>query len=95
MAWEAGLHLALRVTNSGVELLELIVEPWGWQYRLKPGDVFVVRTVGSARGEPFPGTTRSDEPFEVDHRPGSMTVHTNGVWAQVTDTHGVEVVPGG
>jgi hypothetical protein len=55
---------------------------------MRPGETFVVTTTGSVQGIPFPGTTQANEPFEVDYRSGSVTVHFNGVHAEVADADG-------
>ncbi|MEN3616203.1 hypothetical protein AAH979_42910 [Plantactinospora sp. ZYX-F-223] len=81
----------LRVQNHGDELIELVVEPWGRDYWLKPGQGTLVTTVGIAGDAPWPGTTRQDEPFEVDYRHGSVTVHANGVDAYVMDLEGRDI----
>lgn len=81
----------LRIQNGDDNLLELVLEPYGRDYWMRPGEVFIITTVGSDQGHPFPGTFHTDEPFEMDYRSGSVTVHFNGVYAQVTDTHGNEL----
>ncbi|GIF63372.1 hypothetical protein Ais01nite_14070 [Asanoa ishikariensis] len=84
----------MRLQNSGATLLELVIEPWGRDYWLRPGEVFVVSTAASPDDNLYPGTTHPDEPFEVDYRPQSMTVHCNGLSADVTDSHGNELTCG-
>ncbi|WP_346164254.1 hypothetical protein [Streptomyces bangladeshensis] len=82
----------LRVRNDGDDLLELVLEPYGSDHWLLPGETFVVWTIGSPGAErPWSGTTRGNEPFEVDHAPGSVTVHINGSLGYVTDTDGNEI----
>ncbi|MFJ7269542.1 hypothetical protein ACIQV3_23340 [Streptomyces sp. NPDC099050] len=81
----------LRVGNNGPELLELVLECYGSDHWLRPGETFVVWTVGSPEGEPWPGTTHGNEAFQVDYRPGSVTVHFNGVHGYVTDVAGNEI----
>jgi hypothetical protein len=68
----------LRVRNAGEELLELTLEPCGSDHWLVPGETFVVWTFGSASGNAWSGTTRGNEPFEVEYGPRSITVHANG-----------------
>ncbi|MGA5132960.1 hypothetical protein QZH56_33065 [Streptomyces olivoreticuli] len=82
----------LRVHNRGEELLELVLEPYGSDHWLVPGETFVVWTVGSSDGDRlWSGTTRGNEPFEVDYRPGSVTVHFNGIHGYVSDAEGNEI----
>ncbi|WP_212829700.1 hypothetical protein [Catellatospora sp. TT07R-123] len=83
----------LRVENCGDELIELVIEPYGRDYWLKPGEGVLVTTVGIGGDAPWPGTTRQDEPFEVDHRHGSVTVHANGVDAYVNSADAVTSGP--
>ncbi|UNO43194.1 hypothetical protein [Streptomyces sp. MST-110588] len=72
--------------------MELFLEPYGSDHWLVPGETFVVWTVGSVGGDgPWSGTTRGNEPFEADYRPGSATVHANGVHSHVTDEDGNEI----
>ncbi len=81
----------LRVQNNGEELLELILEPYGRDHWLLPVETFVVWTFGSLDGVPWSGTTYGNEPFEVDYRPGSVTVHFNGSHGYVADVYGTEI----
>ncbi|MFD7569967.1 hypothetical protein ACFV6U_05455 [Streptomyces sp. NPDC059810] len=91
MAVEEAPVARLRVHNSGEEQLELVLEPYGSDHWLAPGETFVVWTFGSADGRPWSGTTYGNEPFEVDHRPGSVTVHFNGHHGYVSDVEGNEI----
>ncbi|MGC4981598.1 hypothetical protein ACLQ18_13295 [Streptomyces sp. DT193] len=91
MAAQDGPVARLRVENNGDELLELILECYGSDHWLRPGETFVVWTVGSSEGDPWPGTTHGNEPFEVNYRPGSVTVHFNGRHGYVTDVAGNEI----
>ena len=70
----------LRVRNTGRELLELTLEPYGSDHWLRPGETFVIWTLGP------PG-----EPFHVDHGPGTITVHAESLPAYVGDTEGNEI----
>ncbi|MFE2330128.1 hypothetical protein ACFXD5_40540 [Streptomyces sp. NPDC059385] len=81
----------LRVQNNGAEPLELVLEYHGSDHWLRPGETFVVWTVGSSEGDPWPGTKLGNEPFQVDNLPGSVTVHFNGVHGYVTDVAGNEI----
>ncbi|MCI3269756.1 hypothetical protein [Streptomyces cylindrosporus] len=71
----------MRVSNRGTDMLELILEPYGSDHWLRPGETFVVVTYGF--GE-------DDEPFEVEHEPAVVTVHVGG-HGYVTDLLGDEV----
>lgn len=71
---------ALRVCNSGAELLELVLEPYGSDHWLLPGETFVVWTLEPA----------GDEILEIEHAPGTVTVHSE-VSAYVGDTDGNEI----
>ncbi|MET9131593.1 hypothetical protein [Streptomyces antibioticus] len=64
MTGGAGPVAALRVTNRGQELLELILEPYGSDHRLRPGETFVIWAL----------TAEDVGLFEVDHEPGTVTV---------------------
>ncbi|MFE2534723.1 hypothetical protein [Streptomyces sp. NPDC059371] len=81
----------LRVRNNGEDLLELVLEPYGSDHWLVPGETFVVWTFGSEEGDPWSGTTHGNEPFQVDYRPGSVTVHFNGSHGYVADVIGTEI----
>ncbi|GAA5206228.1 hypothetical protein GCM10023323_16760 [Streptomyces thinghirensis] len=81
----------LRVQNNGEDLLELILEPYGSDHWLVPGETFVVWTFGSPDGDPWSGTTHGNEPFQVDYRCGSVTVHSNGSHCYVADVEGTEI----
>ena len=54
----------LRVTNSGEELLELTLEPYGSDHWMRPGETFVVWAL----------TAEDVGLFEVAHEPGAITV---------------------
>lgn len=73
------------------ELLELILEPYGSDHWLLPGETFMVRSVDTGGGRPWSGTAHAYEPFEVEQRPGSVTVHANGNLGYVTDLDGNEI----
>ncbi|MFI1353017.1 hypothetical protein ACH4TV_05455 [Streptomyces sp. NPDC020898] len=70
----------MRVHNDSGRRLELILEPYGSDHWLMPGETFVVVTDGSPA-----------EPFQVDCAAGSMTVHVHGGMGWVEDTDGNEV----
>ncbi|MFE1415389.1 hypothetical protein ACFW6F_32030 [Streptomyces sp. NPDC058746] len=72
------------VLNSGTELLELWLEPFGQDYWLQPGESFVVTSYGSWSGHPF----------EVAHEPGRIEIWATSWFATVTFPDGTEV-PGG
>ncbi|MEV6669509.1 hypothetical protein [Streptomyces sp. NPDC051162] len=91
MAVEGMPVARLRVHNKGEELLELFLEPYGSDHWLSPGETFVVWTFGSADGPPWSGTTHGNEPFEVEYRPGSVTVHFMGHHGYVADVDGNEI----
>jgi hypothetical protein len=86
-----GPEARLRIENSSNELLEVVLEWYGRDYWLKPDEVVVVTTVGNDGPRTWSGTTRPDEPFEVDYHTGSVTVHFNGDVAWVTDADGHEI----
>ena len=75
----------------GGETWLLIVEPYGRDYWLNPGQTALVTTIGTAGDVAWPGTTRPGEPFEIDYRHGSISVHTNGVEAHVVDRDGRQI----
>jgi hypothetical protein len=81
----------LRVQNSGPEPLEMILELYGRDYWLMPGESVVVVTVGKAGPWPWPGTTWPNEPFEVEYFPDMVRVHFNGDMAWVEDAEGREI----
>jgi len=62
-----GSEARLRIENSSGELLEVVLEWYGRDYWLMPGEVVVVTTVAKD-GRTWSGTTRPNEPFEVEHR---------------------------
>ncbi|MEU9666996.1 hypothetical protein AB0E25_15645 [Streptomyces bobili] len=62
----------LRVHNTGTELQELALEPYGSDHWLRPGETFVIWALG-----------RAGEPFQVDHGPGTVTVHAESFPAHV------------
>ncbi|MFD3939387.1 hypothetical protein ACFWSF_29770 [Streptomyces sp. NPDC058611] len=66
------------VGNEGEELLELTVEPWADIHWILPEGTCVVVTHSPAEAGTWGGTTYGDEPFEVEHRPDSVTVWANG-----------------
>lgn len=85
----------LPVRNGSDELLEVVLEPFGRDYWLQPGESLLIHTVPHGGGETtWPGTTSGNEPFEVDYHPGSIHVHFNGTGGWVTDIEGEELACG-
>ena len=81
---------ALRVRNSGAELLELVLEPYGSDHWMAPSETFVIWSLGD------PGGEASEVPkvfgvFEVEHGPGTVTVHADRLPAYVGDVDGNEI----
>ncbi|MFD9393030.1 hypothetical protein ACFWBB_20660 [Streptomyces sp. NPDC060000] len=91
--------VALRVRNSGEEPLELILEPYGSDHWLRPGETFVIWTldgpgdgVSEAAGKSeAPQAFEAFEAFEVEHEPGRVTVHAERLPAYVGDVDGNEI----
>jgi hypothetical protein len=82
----------LPIHNKSTEPLEVVLEWYGRDYWLKPGESLVINTVGRTDGaSPWPGTTRPNEPFDVEYYPGSIQVHFNGSEGWVTDLEGNEL----
>ncbi|MFE5239701.1 MULTISPECIES: hypothetical protein [unclassified Streptomyces] len=54
------------------------MEPRADTYQLLPKQTWVVATHSPAADGSWPWTLRGDEPFQVDHRPESVTVWVNG-----------------
>ncbi|GAA0611427.1 hypothetical protein [Streptomyces crystallinus] len=77
----------LLIGNSGEAVLELAVEPWADTHQLPPQQTWVVVTHAPADGS-WSGTLRENEPFQVDYRPGSITVWVNGNCFHLTDAAG-------
>lgn len=77
---DGGPVARMRVVNSGTGMLELILEPYGSDHWLRPGETFVVVTYGF----------EDSEPFEVEHEPATVTVNVGG-HGHVTDVHGIEI----
>ncbi|MCX4764947.1 hypothetical protein OG562_29045 [Streptomyces sp. NBC_01275] len=71
----------LRVRNTGAELLELTLEPYGSDHWMRPGETFVIWTLGDPGGEVC----------EVEHEPGRVTVHAEHLPAYVGDADGDEI----
>ncbi|MEU6122472.1 hypothetical protein [Streptomyces sp. NPDC047123] len=84
----AGGTARLLVGNDGDAPLELSVEPWADVHRLLPGQTCVVVTHSPAQDGSWPGTTRGDEPFQVEHRRDSVTVWANGNCFHLSDLAG-------
>ncbi|MCK8678999.1 hypothetical protein [Streptomyces lichenis] len=82
----------LRVGNDTEQPLELVLEPYGSDHWLAPGETSVVWTTGSAHGpNPWSGTTLGNEPFQVSCGPGWVVVHANGSEGWVADEDGDEI----
>ncbi|MEU9268630.1 hypothetical protein AB0E04_24710 [Streptomyces sp. NPDC048251] len=81
---------ALRVRNSGSELLELILEPYGSDHWMRPGETFVIWTLGWP-GDGVSEAAGTSEAFEVDHSPGTVTVYAEVLPAYVGDVDGNEI----
>lgn len=79
-----GNPVPMLVDNSGTELLELWLEPFGQDYWMRPGESFIVTSYGSW----------SDRPFEIAHEPGRIQIWAATCFATVTFPDGTEV-PGG
>ncbi|MFF1714065.1 hypothetical protein [Streptomyces sp. NPDC058268] len=84
----AGGTARLVLSNGGDAPLELTVEPWAEIHSILPKQSCVVVTHSPAGGGSWPGTSRADEPFEVDHRPDSVTVWANGNCFHLSDAEG-------
>jgi hypothetical protein len=67
----------LLLGNGGEAALELTMEPWADTHRILPKQAWVVVTHSPATDGSWSGTLRGDEPFQVDHRPESVTVWVN------------------
>ncbi|MDQ0583460.1 hypothetical protein [Streptomyces rishiriensis] len=81
---------ALRVHNSGRELLELVLEPYGSDHWMRPGETFVIWTLGRP-GDGVSEAAGTSEAFDVDHGPGTVTVHAEALPAYVGDEDGNEI----
>ena len=82
----------LPIHNHGGELLEVILETYGEDYHLRPGESLVIHTAGvPGRESTWPGTTRGDEPFDINCYPGSIQVYFNGIRGWVTDLDGTDL----
>ncbi|GAA3265374.1 hypothetical protein GCM10020218_001220 [Dactylosporangium vinaceum] len=82
----------LPIHNNSAEPLEVVLEWYGWDYWLNPGESVVIHTIGRAGGESsWPGTTRPGEPFDVNYHAGLIQVYFNGSEGWVTDLEGREL----
>ncbi|MEV6395868.1 hypothetical protein AB0M39_13980 [Streptomyces sp. NPDC051907] len=84
----AGRTARLAVSNDGEEPLELTVEPWADIHQILPKETCVVATHSPAGDGTGPGTSYGDEPFEVQHRPDSVTVWAYGHCFHLSDREG-------
>ncbi|MEU3604517.1 hypothetical protein AB0E83_03490 [Streptomyces sp. NPDC035033] len=78
----------LLIGNGGEAPLELTVEPWAETHRMLPMQTWTVVTHSPASDGSWSGTLRRDEPFQVDHRPESVTVWVNGDCFHLSDAEG-------
>ncbi|WP_329238147.1 hypothetical protein OHB07_37955 [Streptomyces sp. NBC_00111] len=78
----------LLLRNGGEAALELTVEPWAQTQRIPPKQTWAVVTHLPAADGSWSGTLRGDEPFQVDHRPASVTVWVNGDCFHLSDRDG-------
>ncbi|MGW6721085.1 hypothetical protein [Streptomyces sp. NPDC054995] len=78
----------LLISNGGTAPLEVTVEPWADLHRLPPDRTCVVVTHSPTADGSWSGTLRENEPFQVEHRPDSVTVWANGVCFHLTDADG-------
>ncbi|MFI7235153.1 hypothetical protein [Streptomyces cyaneofuscatus] len=76
----------LLVSNGGEVALELTVEPWAETHQMLPKQTWAIVTHSPAADGSWSGTLRGDEPFQVDHRPESVTVWVNGKCFHLSDT---------
>lgn len=76
----------LLISNGGTATLELTVEPWAETHQMLPKQTWIVGTHSPAADGSWSGTLREDEPFQVDHRPESVTVWVNGNCFHLSDT---------
>ncbi|MFK0200522.1 hypothetical protein [Streptomyces lavendulae] len=83
-----GRTARLVVGNDGEEPLELAVEPWADTHWIPPKGTCIVVTHSSAGDGTWRGTSYGDEPFEVEHRPDSVTVWANGDCFHLSDRKG-------
>ncbi len=81
----AGMARVL-ISNGGESALELTVEPWAETHQMLPKQTWVVVTHSPAEDGSWSGTLRRGEPFQVDHRPESVTVWVNGNCFHLSDT---------
>ncbi len=78
----------LLLSNDGEAALELTVEPWAETQQIPPNQTWVVVTHSPTADGSWSGTLRGDEPFQVDHRPESVTVWVNGDCFHLSDMDG-------
>jgi hypothetical protein len=85
---DTGGTARLLLSNGGEAVLELTVEPWAETHQLLPKQTWVVVTHSPAADGSWSGTLRGNEPFQVDHRPESVTVWVNGNCFHLSDAEG-------
>ncbi|MFD9319054.1 hypothetical protein ACFWDQ_15390 [Streptomyces sp. NPDC060053] len=82
--------VGMRVRNSGAELLELVLEPYDSDHWMRPGETFVIWTLGNPDGEAGEAAETLGA-FEVEHEPGRVTVYAERLPAYVGDADGDEI----
>ncbi|WP_051781561.1 MULTISPECIES: hypothetical protein [unclassified Streptomyces] len=90
----AGLPMArLPVANEGKKRLALILEPWGSEEWVEPGEKVTVVTIGRADGDrPWSGSRSPHEPFEVQYYADMLVVWPNGSVTILEDADGNELL---
>ncbi|WP_432084157.1 hypothetical protein [Streptomyces sp. WAC 04229] len=81
----------LLLSNGGEAALEMTVEPWAETHQIPPKRTWVVVTHSSAADGSWAGVLHGDEPFQVDHRPESLTVWVNGNCFHLGDADGTAI----
>lgn len=85
---DAGGTARLLIGNGGEAALELTVEPWADTHAIPARQTWAVVTHSPAVDGSWSGTLRAHEPFQVDHRPESVTVWVNGNCFHLSDAEG-------
>ncbi|ARE73410.1 hypothetical protein ACFVZ8_13060 [Streptomyces sp. NPDC059558] len=89
---EAAPVARLPITNDGRNRLSLVLEPWGSEEWVEPGEKVTVITIGTADGDrPWSGTRSPHEPFEVQYCADMLVVWANGSVTIVEDSEGNEL----
>lgn len=85
----------LPIHNHSGERLDVVLEPYGSEYHLRPAESLVIHTVGrSDGGSTWPGTVRGSDPFDVNYHSDVIQVYINGTAGWVTDLDGNELDSG-